>query len=87
MGLQELDKTQLIWAALSDPNVKICMAGVTCALIAGCPAIPKGSKDPKIGYLFKTMVTIPNTESLSALFLSSLDPEGFIRVLLGCHET
>ena len=34
---QELDKTQLIWAALSDPNVKICMAGVTCALIAGSP--------------------------------------------------
>ncbi|CAE7224996.1 stas [Symbiodinium natans] len=30
---EELDKTQLIWAALSDPNVKICMAGVTCALI------------------------------------------------------
>ena len=32
---QELDKSQLIWAALSDSNVKICMAGVTCALMVG----------------------------------------------------
>ncbi|CAL1150304.1 unnamed protein product [Cladocopium goreaui] len=30
---EELDKSQLIWAALSDSNVKICMAGVTCALM------------------------------------------------------
>jgi len=33
--MQELDKSQLIWAALSDSNVKICMAGVTCALMVG----------------------------------------------------
>mmetsp|Transcript_60796 Transcript_60796/g.113680 ORF Transcript_60796/g.113680 Transcript_60796/m.113680 type:complete len:263 (-) Transcript_60796:153-941(-) len=30
---EELNKTELIWAALSDPNVKICMAGVACALV------------------------------------------------------
>lgn len=29
---EELDKSKLIWAAMSDPNVKICIIGVTCAL-------------------------------------------------------
>lgn len=27
-----VDKTQLMWAAVSDPNVKVCLGGISCAL-------------------------------------------------------
>mmetsp|Transcript_100806 Transcript_100806/g.285755 ORF Transcript_100806/g.285755 Transcript_100806/m.285755 type:complete len:268 (+) Transcript_100806:73-876(+) len=29
---EAVNKTDLIWMALSDPNVKICLAGISCAL-------------------------------------------------------
>ncbi|CAJ1377644.1 unnamed protein product [Effrenium voratum] len=35
---EEVDKGQLVWAALGDTNVKICCVGVAFALIAICAA-------------------------------------------------